>query len=94
MILTLYPAKMKRRRQDKTYVTHRIDLYNRTNPVRFLASLIGGIRDPMSPTYDQMTDADRIEHHITMKQSSYISIDKYNLLLGKAISHSTVQICA
>ena len=84
----------ERRRQDKTYICHRVDLYNRNNPVRFLASLIGGIRDPMSPTHDQMTDADRLEHYITMKRSGYINIDKYNLLLGKAVSHFTVQICA
>ena len=81
-----------RRREDAAYITHRIDLINRSNPIRFLASLIGGVPDIESALKTPQSEADRIEQYYIKRRSGLISIDKYNLLLGKAISHNTAQI--
>ena len=81
----------ERRRQNSAFITYRIDFINRLSPVRYLASIAGGYIDNDSAIKSNLTESERIEHYHTLKHAGFISIDKYNLLLSKAINHNSIQ---
>ena len=64
------------RREDAAYITHRIDLINHSIPIRFLASLIGGVPDIESALNTPQSEAERVEQYYINRQSGLISIDK------------------
>ena len=92
MVSCLSCLNTKYRRQNSAFITYRIDFINRLSPVRYLASLAGGYIDNDSAIKSNLSESERIEHYHTLKRAGFISIDKYNLLLSKAIDHNSIQI--
>ena len=80
------------RRQNSAFITYRIDFINQLSPVIYLASIAAGYTDNDSAIKSNLSESEWIKHYHTLKRAGFISINKYNLLLSKAINHNSIQI--